>query len=127
MHESVKNIVEAFERDPALGNLHALHEADHPVWMLDRLTTFRQWLGVPGARDTRRPSIEFLDVLLGHGREAAVKLFREYELAVGPREALPVLRAIGQLARYARMQKAIAWDLDNVRPDDGRGRLRRPL
>lgn len=123
MHEFAKAITEEFEPDPTLGDLHALHEADHPVWMLDTLATFRQWLGVPGASNTRRPSIELLEVLLGRGRLALGALFRAYEATVPPAESIVVLRALGAVCRAAEARKVIDWNVDSLKPDDGKGRL----
>lgn len=91
--------------------------------MLDALARFRVWAGVPRRRDTRRPSIELLDVLFSRGRAALIALYRGFEAGVTPAESVMVLKALGAICRAAEAQKVIAWDFNAVRPSDGRGKL----
>jgi hypothetical protein len=122
MHEFAKTIVAEFE-PVTLVNLHALAERDHPMWVLTEANRFRIWAGVLGRGDSRRPSIELLEALFARGKPSLVALYRAFEATVTSAESVMVLRALGALARAAEAQKVIAWNIDNVKPDDGRGRL----
>lgn len=123
MHDFAEKAVEQFEKDLTLGDLYSLVELDHPQWIQDALARFRMWAGVAGRRDSRRPSIELLDALFGRGKRGLTALFREFEATVAPVEALMVLRALGAICRTAEGRRVIGWNVDNVKPDDGKGRL----
>lgn len=123
MNEPARTILGEFQPDPEPRDLHAVAELDHPLWVQTGLATFRQWLGVPGASNTRRPSIELLEVLFGRGRLALSRLFRAFEATITPAESVVVLRALGAVCRAAQARKVIDWNVDGLKPDDGRGRL----
>jgi hypothetical protein len=120
MNQTAKDILAEFETDPNVGDLFELSECEHPLWLMDVLDGFRRWLGVPGPR---RPSPEYLGVLLAHGRESLIRLYRAYEEAAPPEQAGRLLKAFAQLVRFARSRGTISWDINSVRVDDGRGKL----
>jgi Ribbon-helix-helix protein, copG family len=122
MHEFARQIVEEYEPTQLI-NLHALAEKDSPLWVLDAIGKFRQWAGIPGASNTKRPSAVTLQELFGRGKAALVALYRAFESGVPQPEAIVVLRALAAITRIAKVEGVIEFDLDNVRPGDGDKRL----
>jgi hypothetical protein len=122
MHAFATEIIEEFEPRQLI-NARELAELDHPLWVMNEIAKLRIWLGVPGRGESRRPSLEVLEVLLARGKASLVALFRAYEAATTAAESLAVLRALGALVRAAKAKAVVDWDIDNIRPDDGRGRL----
>jgi hypothetical protein len=120
MHAFVKQIVEEFEPRQIVGARDVV-EMDHPLWILTEVNRLRVWAGVPGRRE--RPSLELLELLFARGKAALVAVFRAYEAATPAAESLAVLRALGALVRAAEAQKVIDWNIDTLKPDDGKGRL----
>jgi|GEM_PF-6006310 len=102
-----------------------LSAEDHPLSVMTALDSLRRWLEFPDLLRFKRPSAEFLGLLLGHGRDFALKVYEGFvtETARTGDEAKAVLGGLALVARQARGEGLIGWNIDTVKPGTAQKRI----
>ena len=111
MNERAKQLLTGFKAEP--GDLARVAALWHPPFIVTQLEPLRRWLGVP-ADPLNTIGVDLLKAILGHGKEAALSVFAAWssETLRTDAETAEAFEALRRLARQARIERALGWDLD---------------
>ncbi len=125
MNERTRQLLAGFKAEQ--GDLARVAALWHPPFIVTQLAPLRRWLGIPGD-PSNAIGLEFLKVILGYGKEATLSVFAAWSSATlrTDAETAEAFDALRRLARQARIERAIGWDLDGKDADRGRTRRGQP-
>jgi len=123
MNEKVAAILAGGEAADKTTDWTPLAEDAAPAFLMVEVDRVRKWMGLRPSPGSIRPSEEFLEAFLGHGRVACVAIVEAYveDQRLGLAEIEALLRAASLLVRRAgALRLTTGWDIDTLTVEQAR-------